>query len=1320
MVFSFLEIADVNTFFSLDRGLLASFCLLLLGCVATLPMTSQTVALAPQSNHGEILSLPTQGEIVIDGKLDDEGWDKSGEMFVYNVVTIRDRYSVKVYANWDKNFLYLGMAFRDPSPMMNKVNPNVAIDQGWQADSTQLRILTDQGETHITAWYGSDHDTTATHFHFGRPAANQYAPPIQVLNPGTSAQKGGYKIAYSVDTDKRGYVQEMRIPWQMIVKNTGKIGPDYEFGFSGEYFWGGPAAQKWPKVLYSDPINQERPIRVLLYNNPPSWGRMKLLAEGNLPPKVEDQPIQRFQGPVTINLNVPEDAVKISLVVEDTQGRRVRNLLANDDVKPFIVGEANGQLQLEIPWDGRENVQFPGAEYDNKRRILTGDVVSPGKYVVRGLVHNGLGVAHSTSFYNPGNPPWQDGQGGGGWGGDHAPFTIITTAPSDATYKGRVFLAGSPQAPETGSPFIGLDATGQKIWEKTEQGESTATAFAAGKTHLFAAQDVLRKVDPDTGVYIPFGTGIFEKPLPARATGMAIVGNKIAVAFADQNGVAMFNQSDGKLSGRVRVQAPTHLFAIDDKTIAGVSAGRLFKVQGNKAVFIKIGQLGVVKSAALDAQGQLYVADGTSNTVKLFSELSPKAKLVKEFGEPGGIQPGPWNPMRMHPQSVAVQQLEDGSELIWVQGGTVPRRTTVWNTEGELVKDLIGTTHYKGTGGLMSDDIPTKGIVDGIIFDIDYETQSYTPVEIMGGGPPKVEGKHSLFYAKRPGNFANPYHFVSDVSGKEVEYYIHGSDFPKIFIRRGDRWHCVAAFSSKVVQHSFYGSFQWPDGFPEPSIKDKNDRSECFAWNDLNGDGYQQPNEVRWHKLPVVNNLYWFLGGWGFRPDDQLNWYFNGHVLRPIRFTEEGAPIYDLSKIERLPGALGQTQGEIYKTKSGYFNMPRHGHLARTFKGYDENGNLKWTYPNLWFGVHGGMTSPLGVPGNIVGMMKVTGIVDMGDWDYISIRGNYGQEFFLRSDGVYLGTAFIDNRMIPDEMPNEVIPSGTPISTTSMGEECFPGWTSRQRDGKVRLTSGYTNVHVYEITDLDTVRDIEPIQLTLSSQDVAACRAFEPIYDGVTDVTEITIARGKLAQPNTKAFEDAEVRIKAGQAENGRALLNYDSQNLYVSWFVIDATPMVNKGNSVELAFKSGDSVSLFVAPEGDYGSQVAGTRILLTEIQGKQQSVVYKPTSAQKAPFLFKSPVREHTYDYVKSDPRVKWGVQRQGGSYIVSAQVPWQVLGIRPKAGMELKLDVGIILGRNDTTTHVSQRSQWVDSQVNVVNDVPTESEFFPDRWGTATLGQ
>jgi len=69
------------------------------------------------------------------------------------------------------------------------------------------------------------------------------------------------------------------------------------------------------------------------------------------------------------------------------------------------------------------------------------------------------------------------------------------------------------------------------------------------------------------------------------------------------------------------------------------------------------------------------------------------------------------------------------------------------------------------------------------------------------------------------------------------------------------------------------------------------------------------------------------------------------------------------------------------------------------------------------------------------------------------------------------------------------------------------------------------------------------------------------------------------------------------------------------------------------------------------------------------------------------------------------------------VEAAVPWKVLGIAPKAGLKLKMDVGVLFGNSGGTATIS-RQYWSNKATGLVSDVPGEADLAPQLWGTLIL--
>lgn len=1310
-----------------------------LGCIGIILLATSALALPPQSNHGVLKVVPAPGAVVVDGKL--EEWDTSGEMFVFGVRKIRERYSVRVHAMWDDRAFYLGMRFRDPSPLINNVDADGAPGNGWMADSFQGRFVTDYSQVHLTAWYSSKKDKSVAQINY-HSALDTNGQRVFRGEGKVLKDASGFEQAFLLDADQRGYSQEMRIPWSLLFKAPApKAG--LTFGFTGEYFWGGPSGTTWPAVMWSDPINPMNPVRIVIYQNPGVWGRCELLATGNLPRESQEETDSLLQGPIPIRVTVPSDATKFSLVIEDAEGRRVRNLASHANVSDYIAGALRDPKSasrsdaatrtIEVPWDGRAD-----GEWNKDRMLFLGDVVGNGNYTVRGIAHAGVGVTHAGSFYNPGTPPWPTADGSGAWGFDHTAPQAVAAMPRDAKTKGRVFLGWHHG--ECGTGFIGLNADGRKIWEWLRRGTG-ATHIATSSQHVFFCFDgdngrpSLGKVNPDNGEQLKFGNGSLDVSLPEKPTGLAVRGSHVLVSIGSQNKVLWLNAESAAVQHEFPVtQAGSVTFVSDDQFVVAAGdqlvAGGLKDRSVTKFSFNVTGKVALTPRTPLAFSERLFFGDAASSTVRVLTSADKNGQVVATIGEPGGHRPGPWSSQRMNsPRAIAVEERADGTSLVWVvEESHSPRRVSVWSPDGRFVRDYIGNTRYSASGGFLSDDEPNVGFVDGVRFRIDAAKSDYQPIDVLGGVPAPAPGKQTPFHlGKGAGNFANPYHFFSSVSGTEREYIVEaGGTHPMVFMKRGDRWQCVAAL----------GPASHAAGVPKPAPN----ANSVFSWNDLDNDGYPTDSEITWHDAGRPHVL---AGGWGYRCGRDLTWYHSGLAFRPVKFTPEGAPLYDVSKAERLPGELGNAKGDIHKTRFGYFggissgrDVDKHNviHGLHQLAGFDESGRLRWTYPNYWIAVHGAFTAPMAMPGVLMGTLKTSGVISphvagsLRDpesasrsdaataHDIISLRGNIGQEFLIRDDGLYIGELFTDQRMAPATLPPDENILGLPINDTSLGGEPFNGWIGRQRDGKVRMTYGHTDVRIAEVVGLDRLHPIAPQTVTIGADQIALAKSFVPKSGGVERKTTFDIVRGEafpLDGTDKLLAAPSAIVIRAGREELGRALLRYDDRHLHLAVQVADITPLQNKGQSPALAFKTGDSVNLFVAEK----PTDAGTRLLLTNLADKPTAVLYRPRGPGNQPFVFESPVRKSPFQHVAVDPNVRLELRRNTTDYLLTASIPWSTLALTPQPGRTLIADLGLLFS-DDTGATTVQRVHWIDPETNVVNDTPTEAEFNPSRWGTWLL--
>jgi hypothetical protein len=169
----------------------------------------------------------------------------------------------------------------------------------------------------------------------------------------------------------------------------------------------------------------------------------------------------------------------VTLVIEDSQGKRVRNLISET---PLPAGEN------VVPWDGLDD---SGRDLDAAKHAVyyvPGRLVTPDRYRVRGLWRPALKLLYEMTPYNPGSPPWRTGAQSSQWLANHtAPSSVLflpagkaparrllvdaknwngerlaVSAEDRPPYTGSQLLVGS-HVSEGGSGLAWLDTDGRKL-----------------------------------------------------------------------------------------------------------------------------------------------------------------------------------------------------------------------------------------------------------------------------------------------------------------------------------------------------------------------------------------------------------------------------------------------------------------------------------------------------------------------------------------------------------------------------------------------------------------------------------------------------------------------------------------------------------------------------------------------------------------------------------------------------------------------------------------------------------------------------------------
>jgi hypothetical protein len=349
-----------------------------------------------QSNNMGIPVVPKPGPVKIDGDLAD--WDWSGRIHSFADWDIRETHSVETAAMYDAENLYLAFKWRDPSPMLSAVNPEFNPNDGWKADAVQMRMHTDRN-LWITMWYYTAGKMPVMHFSYWQSDDQSKAgQDITVLHggPGETELGQGAAMAYRVGEDKKSFTQEVRIPWKLLYRTPPKVEPGQLFKLGLEFLWGDDVDGSKPTHRYADNLQPGATSREFFWTATRAWGDAKLVPQGHVPERQYAVAKASLPGTIPLKLSVPEKATHVTVVIENEQGGRVRNLLGDADPAEYGSAIKAGQRQLDVLWDGLDD---------------TGKLVPVGTYAVRGLTRGAFDAVFDATFYNPGTPPWYTAEG---------------------------------------------------------------------------------------------------------------------------------------------------------------------------------------------------------------------------------------------------------------------------------------------------------------------------------------------------------------------------------------------------------------------------------------------------------------------------------------------------------------------------------------------------------------------------------------------------------------------------------------------------------------------------------------------------------------------------------------------------------------------------------------------------------------------------------------------------------------------------------------------------------------------------------------------
>ncbi len=1299
-----------------------------------------SAAQAVQTDNRGIHAVPASKPLVVDGKLDD--WDLSGQTLItYDVESLRDVYSAQVATAYDADNFYISLHWKDPIPMGNTHDPRYQANKGWAGDAVQLRIKTDK-IAHLTAWYYATKQEPALQISYGKSLTEPFdGGDIQLFRTAGWKLQQGAEMAFLKDADGRGYVQEIKLPWSLIATRAFKAGEQFSMGL--ELLWG---EADWPVHRYADNLQPGAGSREFFWTAHDAWGPIFLEPKGNLklptPSWLLASATEVAQGPVEIKYSIPQSA-RVTLAIDDAKtGRRVRNLIA------AAPREKGAHIEK---WDGLDD---------------DGKPVAPGEYSYKAIYHDGIRANWVMSFANPGNPTWQTSDGRGAFYGDH-------TAPQAAAAAGEYVALAAPMG-EAGQHLIGTDLNGQRLW-----GLANLVAFDGGRISLATdgkilwvasegKQSIIYRVEVATGKYAPWdmkaldasgaeyrvlelkvsdlpGLGADPK-LGANMSAVALREQVLAVALARENKVKLLDAQTGKTLQELDIAEP-HAVVLDaGKKPIMLSKGRLRRLSENGAsAAFSDASFPDGYGLAIDAQGNVYLSvRGSEQNVKVFS---PQGKLIREIGKRGGRPAlGIYDEAGMRePAGIAI----DSQNRLWVTEETMnPKRTSIWDVKsGKLIKELVGTTTYAGAGSINPFD-PTMGFSDNTAYRINLQTGAWKPTYSLAQSSTSAHGTDS----RHADDLFPPatHNITSKIVKRGNLTYIYttgsarGANETHVTLWDGKTFRSVAHLGQLPPATNKDRESEWAK-YTHPFFAGQ--EGKAYSWIDANSDGRVQRDELTFTDIQVDGKTVSLQTHyWGQLPDDEgtITYMTGGNngtskntlLQFAVKSTNKvGAPLYDITQPRVLkldqpllkPGEgmiVGGKEGRIYLNQDPVFTL-------------DRNGKILGTYPSHHVSVHGSHTARASRAGYLIGPSSILGTADMGKdiGEVFYLNGNLGENYLFTQDGLYIQTLFKDTRGYFD-IPAQAV-RGMSFDATTAGGESFGGNFVKTPDGKTYVTLGATDARVVEVSGLNSIKRLNGTFNYSPAQYLAAQTLMQEKIAQASTPREYSVAHADApATIDGKADEwpellDDDVK-NAGkileiqdspQTRFGRVAMRYDANNLYLGYRIFSPEGRIrNAGQNEKLLFKTGDAVDLMIGQNRENaGAAIAGdTRILLSTLENEPIAILNQkvaPDAAANEQFDFSSPWRTIPFARVAKAGGVKMATGSIDGGYFVEAAIPWTTLGITPRAGLQLKGDVGVLFADVGGTQTIS-RQYWSNKATGLVNDVPGEADLTPAMWGTLTL--
>lgn len=1253
----------------------------LTGLIFVLLISTTLFADSGRGRHAQLYVVPAHADVVIDGQLED--WDLSGQIETFVIEATRSTQSAKIATMYDDEAFYISGQIADPTPMMNKHDPNVNPKNAWNADAVQFRLVTNptvkypvtdestfkyKGDDapkdtrddiiHMLLWHYTDDGNAYLQIEKGM----SYRQADPEWNPDGLVPQDLFQGAYQKMADGSGYTFEYRIPWATMGATSAPKGGDATAG-TVNVLWSRPdglatgGGSAWAYDVLGEPG--------FPYQNASTWGRLIFSTEGNVSKELVTQglPPERML-PLEFQYNLPADT-HTTIQLFDQNNQAVRILVPQE--------ERPGGRNTER-WDGLD---------DN------GNLIPPGTYVWRGITSGPIKADYRFSVHNSGNPPHPTDNNKGGWGSDHSTPRTVT-----ALKDGMLLAWGTA---EYGWGIIRTDLNGLRLWGSKRNADHIVTDgkkifFAGG--HGAPAESVLM-MDLADARPSRFGNGTASLgPIDGgegnqnELTGLAYGNNTVYVSYAARNLVALFSSQDGSLNATWDVPSPERLAVRPDGSLAVVSDGEILSVSNGKVSPWIQSHLDVPIAIVVAKDGTTYVSNqGDLGNVSVFD---PDGTFLRSVGIKGGRPAvGAYNPEGMYkPEGIAL----DTKGRLWVaENSDFPKRMSVWDTDnGKNLKEFFGGSEYFAHGAIDPAK-PNEFVGQNMLWNIDWAKDSVSPISTIWrktepdmAPPPLVDaytGNLRLFSAE------TGFHYAFSGAGKR-----RGK---MIYLREGDIFRPVAGVINpwqdpypSLDEYKAELDSQWNAGDIQDHLRTKD-----YLWIDLNEDSRVHVDEI----TPLTGFKRQPRIGW---LDSNLTLYFlSGEVLSPREITAHGEPRYVLEDIQK---AKPSGRYMMADADESMYTLTLNRKGPSLIK-WSPDGEMLWNYPDLinW---QKALNKPIVKAGRLWGMTQPMGIAG----DFIAFQTYMGPNQIFRTDGQYIGTILADGRL------------GKQGAYEGQPEGQGGTFTQVKIDGEYRTFAihGGQDIRVWEVLGLDTVKDLPGGEYEHTPELAAKARlAYEEYQAGLAGVETLVIAKGKGA---------LETATPAGRIiEGGRSFevrTAYDDENLYVRYEVKSPHGLENNFSDPQTIFRGGNLLDIQIATNSkadpERSTPAPGDiRILATRLKGKPFAVLYRPKVEGFAgrPIVLESPTGKEAFDSIEVMETVDLDYKKTKGAFTAMLTIPLTSIGLELNSGDQVRMDLGYIFGnKSGTRTVIRSYLKNRSFSANVVDDIPNESRLEPAEWG------